>query len=127
MTCRLAAGYVLWERRVLRPAARELLAADVAAVEHYGAYACRRIYGGVDGRVSQHATADALDVAAVRLRDGRRISIARDWPGEDAEARFLRRIRDGACGPFRAVLSPDYNVAHRDHLHLDQGAYRVCR
>ena len=27
---------------------------------------------------------------------------------------------------FDAVLSPDYNAAHRDHLHLDRGRYRAC-
>ena len=49
----------------------------------------------------------------------------RDWGGEGAEgdeAAFLRRVRDGACGIFGTVLSPDYNEAHRDHLHLDQAA-----
>ena len=41
--------------------------------------------------------------------------------------RILRRVRDGACGWFRAVLSPDYNAAHRDHLHLDYGRWSTCR
>ena len=52
--------------------------------------------------------------------------------GDPAERRFLRRVRDGACGLFATVLSPDYNAAHRDHLHLDQadrgmGGWRSCR
>jgi hypothetical protein len=36
-------------------------------------------------------------------------------------------VRDGACLFFDGVLSPDYNAAHRDHLHLDRGRYRYCR
>ena len=39
-----------------------------------------------------------------------------------ADAAFLREVRDGACDLFATVLSPDYNAAHADHLHLDQAA-----
>jgi hypothetical protein len=39
----------------------------------------------------------------------------------------VRDLHQGACGFFDAVLGPDYNAAHRDHLHLDRGAYRACR
>ena len=45
-------------------------------------------------------------------------------------ASFLHRLRDGACRVFGTVLSPDYNAAHSDHLHLDQAARGfggVCR
>ena len=69
----------------------------------------------------------ALDVAGVRLRDGRRISLTDDWQGDDAEAHFLRRIRDEACRIFGTVLSPDYNAVHRDHLHLEATDTRFCR
>ncbi|MBF3247311.1 extensin, partial [Pseudomonas aeruginosa] len=50
-----------------------------------------------------------------------------DWAGESADGRFLRRVRDGACASFNAVLGPDYNAAHRDHFHLDMGLWKVCR
>jgi hypothetical protein len=127
MTCRLALAYSLWDRQVVRPAAREELGGPVLGVEHYGTYACRNIYGRAEGRLSQHALADAIDVAGFRLADGRRITVARDFRRDDARGRFLRRVRDGACDPFRGVLSPDYNAAHQDHLHLDFGRYRICR
>jgi len=127
MTCPAALSYAIWERQVVRPAAREILGSEIAAVEHYGTYACRRVGGGSTGRPSEHATANALDVAAFRLRDGRRITVASDWGDEGAEGRFLRAVRDGACGPFETVLGPDYNAAHRDHFHLDRGRFRVCR
>ncbi len=54
--------------------------------------------------------------------------VLNDWPREATdEAAFLREARDGACRYFNATLSPDYNAAHRDHLHLDQGRFRMCR
>ena len=127
MTCPVALSFALWERQVLQPAARAILGAEVAAIDHYGTYACRRVYGQEGGRVSQHASANALDVAGFRLSDGRRVTVAAAWGDDGAEGRFLRAVRDGACGSFETVLGPEYNAAHRDHLHLDRGPYRVCR
>lgn len=127
MTCPLALTYAVWSRQVAQPAARALLGADIARVDHYGTYACRNVYGRAEGRPSQHATANALDLAGLRLSDGRRLTVARDFRGETDGGRFLRVARDGACRLFRATLSPDYNAAHADHLHLDISPYRMCR
>jgi hypothetical protein len=104
----------------------------VAAVEHLGTYSCRRVNGGAEGDWSEHATANAIDMASFRLADGRRVSVLADWTGGGADAAFLREVRDGACRLFATVLSPDYNEAHRDHLQLDQAArgargWRGCR
>ena len=79
-------------------------------------------------RPSAHGLAAALDFSGVRLRDGRRITVAGDWSGNGPEARFLRRIRDDACRVFGTVLSPDYNAFHDDHLHLEAtGGRAFCR
>jgi len=90
------------------------------------------MYGRDAGACSEHATADAVDVAGFVLAGGKRITVVRDWQGDDAEARFLHEVRDGACRLFATTLSPDYNAAHRDHLHLDQAergswGWRACR
>lgn len=121
-TCAIAAGLELWLDRTVQPAATDLLQSPIARVEHLGAYSCRRVGGGDSGRWSQHATGNAIDIAAFVLEDGRRIAVLGDWRDETPEARFLHRVRDGACQIFGTVLSPDYNEAHRDHLHLDQAA-----
>lgn len=129
-TCAVAAGLSLWLERAVKPAARELLGADVTRVEHLGAYSCRRLYGRGSGPWSEHATGNAIDIAGFVLADGRRIAVAADWDGENSSATFLRRVRDEACSAFGTVLSPDYNAAHRDHLHFDQqsrGLRAVCR
>jgi hypothetical protein len=126
MTCPLALGYAFWTRHVVEPAAIAELGQPITEVRHYGTYACRNIYGRAEGRRSEHAFANALDAAAFRTATGE-IAVGRDFRGDDAKGRFLRRVRDGACPWFRAVLSPDYNAAHRDHLHLDFGRYRICR
>ncbi len=132
MQCPLAVRYVIWDRQILRPAARETFGSEVASVENYGSYSCRRIYGKDDpkARPSEHARANALDVSGVRLEDGRVVSVASDWDGRGrsgAEGRgFLKRVRDGACRVFSTVLTPDYNEAHADHLHLDGAPRGLC-
>jgi hypothetical protein len=131
-SCPVAAALALWEWHVVQPAALEHFGARVARIDHFGSYSCRRLYGRESGGWSEHAGANAVDVAGFRLEDGRRITVAGDWRGDGAKARFLRDVRDGACRLFATTLSPDYNAAHRDHLHLDQAGrgamgWRACR
>lgn len=129
LTCSAALSLAMWERHALQPAAQTHFGQPVARVEHVGSYACRNVRSasGEGERRSEHATANAFDVAGFRLGNGRRISVLNHWPGDGPEAAFLREARDGACRFFKGTLSPDYNAAHRDHFHLDGGPYRLCR
>jgi hypothetical protein len=126
-TCPLAVAWALFETHALQPAARRHFGQEVARVVHLGSYACRNVNHREQGRRSEHATANALDVAGFVLADGARITLAADWNGSPARATFLRDLRDHACRFFDVVLSPDFNEAHRDHFHLDMGRFRTCR
>jgi hypothetical protein len=125
MTCPLAVALTVWEREVVRPAVRAELHTSLAGLDHYGTYNCRPIAG--TDRSSQHATANAVDVAAFRLAHGPAVTVARDWHGQGARAAFLRRVHDGGCRAFGTTLGPDYNAAHHDHLHLDMAHWSYCR
>lgn len=125
MACPLAAALAIWRRQAVDPAAREILGSPVRQIDHLGVYACRPVAGS--GRPSAHARAGAIDVAGFRLADGRRVTVERDWSGDPARAAFLRRLRDEGCAVFGVVLSPDYNAAHANHLHMENGRYGLCR
>ena len=132
IACPVAAALAMWEWQVVQPAAERAFGSRVASIDHFGSYSCRRIYGRDEGTWSEHATADAIDIAGFRLADGTRITVARDWKEDSPKAAFLHEVRDGACRLFATTLSPDYNAAHRDHLHLDQAdrgamGWRACR
>jgi len=127
LSCRAALSVAMWERHILQPAAYRHFGASVVRIEHFGSYSCRNVYGRRSAARSRHATADAWDVAGFVLSDGRHIRVARDWHSTEPAGAFLRELRDGACKFFDGVLSPDYNAAHRDHLHLDRGSFRLCR
>jgi hypothetical protein len=125
MRCAVAARLYLWERHILQPAARRFLGEEIVEVLHFGAFSCRTIAGR--SSMSEHATANAFDIAGFRTKSGKVISVKRDWNAKSAEDRFLHVARDGLCGWFNATLSPDYNAAHADHFHVDMGWWQTCR
>ncbi|WP_338244640.1 extensin-like domain-containing protein [Aurantiacibacter hainanensis] len=130
MTCPVAAGLVLWLEKDVQPLAETMFGSRVERVEQLGTFSCRRMYGDADAPWSEHATGNAIDISAFVLENGQRISVLADWDSTDEEGRFLVAARDAACASFGTVLSPDYNAAHEDHLHFDQGrrpAFGACR
>lgn len=128
-SCAVSAAVLIWMRHVVQPAAQRHFGQGVTMVENLGSYNCRQIAGRESW--SEHATGNAIDISAFVLADGQRIVLTRDWDGRPERAAFLREARDGACGLFSTVLSPDYNAAHRDHFHLDMAGrvagWSVCR
>ncbi len=125
VTCPLASNFAGWAQYGVARAARQILGSDLVRIETMGSYSCRNVAGS--GRLSQHAHANAIDVAAFVLADGRRISVKNDWNGTRTEREFLRTIHASACKRFGTVLSPDYNRAHRDHFHFDMSGNGYCR
>ena len=125
MNCTIALRLYLLERHVIQPAARRHFNSGVATIAHFGSYSCRTIAGS--WRMSEHATANAIDLAGFRLGNGRLISLKKDWNGAADARDFLREVREGACRLFNTTLSPDYNNDHADHFHLDMGLFHTCR
>jgi hypothetical protein len=127
VSCREALSLALWELHIVQPAAQRHFGEPVTKLEHFGSYACRSVYGRPNARMSNHATADAFDVAGFVIGEERRVRVLAAWDDSGPEGRFLREVHDGACGFFDTVLGPEYNAAHRDHFHLDRGSFRFCR
>lgn len=126
--CAIALRVAIWERHSLRPAG-DALGTTLTAIDHIGSYNCRemRTGSGASGRMSTHATADAIDITGFRFLNGSDAQLTRDWDKGDAKATFLRAARDGACEWFRTTLSPDYNALHTDHFHLQSRGWGTCR
>jgi hypothetical protein len=129
LTCEMAVALALWLEHEVQPLAIEHFGQRVTAVRSLGSYACRNIRGNAlwEHRRSEHATANAADIAGFTLADGRSIVIRGQWQSKGAEGRFLHAAHARACPYFRAALGPDYNAAHRDHFHLDRGPFSRCR
>ena len=128
MRCGLAEEFIGWTRNALAPAAYQILGSRLVKIETFGTYACRNTIGTATERLSGHALANAVDVSAFILEDGRRVSIENDWRSDDPEIRrFFEVIHASACKRFGTVLSPDYNWAHHNHLHLEDDHKNFCR
>nr|WP_233994166.1 extensin family protein [Porphyrobacter sp. AAP60] len=124
--CGTAKAFNDWARFGVDRAARQLLGSPVARIETMGSYACRNVAG--TARRSAHASAEAIDVSAFVLANGRRIVLKRDWHGGDAPTReFLRVVHKSACKRFGTVLGPEFNAAHEDHFHLEGTGGKFCR
>jgi hypothetical protein len=128
MRCGLAEEFIGWTRNALAPAAFQILGSRLVKIETFGTYACRNTIGTATERLSGHALANAVDVSAFILEDGRRISIENDWRSDNPDIRrFFEVIHTSACKRFGTVLSPDYNWAHHNHLHLEDDHKSFCR
>lgn len=126
VTCPLAETLAGWARYGVDRAAQQILGSALVRIETMGSYNCRTIAGS--DRMSAHATANAIDVSAFVLADGRKIAIRGDWTARaPAERRFLATIHTSACKRFGTVLGPAYNAAHKDHLHLEISSRAFCR
>ncbi len=126
VSCPLASRFAAWARYGADRAAKQILGSALLRIETMGSYSCRNVAGS--GKRSAHASAAAIDVGAFVLADGRRVSVLRQWSGgSDAERRFLRVVHESACKRFGTVLGPDYNAAHRDHLHVELSGTGFCR
>lgn len=126
VSCPLAQSFAGWARFGVDRAARQILGSPLVRIETMGSFNCRNVAGS--GRRSAHATADAIDIAAFVLADGRRVSVASGWSdGRPDERQFLRVVHASACKRFGTVLGPQYNAAHRDHFHVEIGGSGFCR
>lgn len=132
-TCALAGRLADWIERDVAPAASATLGRDLVGVRQISAYACRTRNRQPGARMSEHAFANALDIASFHFADsGEAVTVLADWDiGEDAsqEAVFLQQVWRSACGRFGTVLGPLADAFHENHFHVD-GAQRTrayCR
>lgn len=126
-SCALAVSSTMLVTQALKPLAQRELASPLARIDHLGSYACRNIYHRAEGRLSEHATAEAWDLSAFRLQNGQRISVLNHWQGNDARSRWLHQVFAQSCGLFGNSLGPEYNAAHANHFHLGMRGFSLCR
>jgi hypothetical protein len=130
LNCKTAEALATWMRDVVLPASRAELGSRPTALIHDSTYVCRRRNGRPDGKLSEHATGNAVDIRAIAF-SGRDAHPIRIWNGNTStEKRFQARLRKGACRYFSTVLGPGTNAAHASHFHFDlarrKNGYRLC-
>lgn len=129
LTCRMALALARFEQLAQEEAAKEL-GSTIVRFTHVGTYSCRKM-ARFDW-VSEHSYANAIDLQALTLASGKRLTVEKSFGALDTgpktpEARFLRKLANRAFDEelFSVVLTPYWDKLHRDHLHLDLARYRV--
>ena len=128
MDCPTALALRDWINEGARPAVGRT-GSGLAGLQVAAHYACRTRNNKPGARISEHGKGRAIDISALLLRDGTRITLSDDW-GRGRGGRILRASHGAACGPFGTVLGPEADRYHLDHFHFDTAQYRsgpYCR
>lgn len=133
LRCPMVPSVDRWVAEVVEPAARFHFGSSIAELKVAASYSCRPMNHVSGAMLSEHGYANALDVSAFTMTDGRTVTVKGGWYGDSRERAFLRTIHDGTCQHFTTVLGPNYDANHRDHFHMDlarhgrDGLMRICK
>jgi hypothetical protein len=126
LRCRMAAAIADWIRSDIVPIAANL-GSQLSDLDNFDSYECRGRNRVAGAQLSEHGRANALDVRAFKLANGKSIFLTdRTVPRELRES-----VLHSACARFSTVLGPGSDWYHEDHIHLDvserRNNYRICQ
>ena len=126
LRCSMASSIADWVRSDVAPLT-EKLGSEISSLDNFDSFDCRGRNGIKGAPISEHGKANALDVHAFRLADGRSIELTdRNQPRS-----FREDVLHSVCARFMTVLGPDSDGYHEDHIHLDQmerhNNYKICQ
>jgi hypothetical protein len=137
VNCRLAAKLHGWITGSVQPAALKDLKTQVEVIHTASSYVCRRRNNQATGKISEHAKADALDMAGFTFARSKDVTVADGWGsvlakiGLSGQGSFLEDIHKDACTYFTTVLGPGSDAYHGNHFHVDtiirNHDYRICQ
>lgn len=123
--CETAELFADWVRDELAPATAAY--SGIARIDVAASYHCRPRNNVRGARMSEHGRANAIDVRAIVMKNGRRFGV----DIADTPLQLLATMRSSACGYFTTVLGPGSDGYHEDHFHVDyaqrRGGYRLCQ
>jgi hypothetical protein len=131
LACPFAKQFATWVADVAAPVVAAHRGAKLDALSTGPGFQCRGRVGEASGKMSEHASGNAVDIDAL-IAGGKRIEIAEVAAPDSPARRLLMALRISACGYFTTVLGPGSNAAHASHYHFDLGLhgkssnYRIC-
>lgn len=102
LNCAMTGRLFHWLETVAQPAAQEFLGSRIVRLGNASAYVCRNRYNDPAAKLSEHAVANAIDIAVFELADGRRVAVADTW-GAQAIAAATRRQKQASAQGAPAV------------------------
>ncbi|WP_420966190.1 extensin family protein [Bradyrhizobium sp. B120] len=126
LRCKMASAVADWVRTDIAPLAQSL-GGGISNLDNFDSFECRGRNRVAGAQLSEHGRANALDVRAFGLANGKSISLTdRSVPRELRET-----VLHSVCARFSTVLGPGSDWYHEDHIHLDlterRNNYRICQ
>jgi hypothetical protein len=126
LRCAMASQIADWVRTDIAPLTLSL-GSVISVLDNFDSFECRGRNRVVGAPLSEHGRANALDVRAFGLANGRSISLTdRTAPREVRE-----NVLHSVCARFTTVLGPGSDGYHEDHIHLDlmqrRNNYKICQ
>jgi hypothetical protein len=102
INCAMVASLHAWVEKTLQPAAQELLGSPIVRMRQVSGYVCRNRIGTpqLADRLSEHALANALDIAGFVTADGRTVDVLGKW---GPTVRDLREAQEKAWEAVQAA------------------------
>ena len=126
LRCAMATALADWIRTDIAPLAVGL-GSTISDLDNFDSFECRGRNRIVGARLSEHGRANALDVRALNLANGRSIALTDRTVPRELRETVLRSV----CARFSTVLGPGSDWYHEDHIHLDlverRNNYRICQ
>jgi hypothetical protein len=129
LTCQMALALADLEV-VAQELAEAELGTRITRIDHLGTYNCRKM--ALYDLVSEHSYANGIDLRRFTFANGKTADVLRDFKPTQAEpaaasTRFLRRLANALFDEqvFSVVVTPYFDRAHRNHVHVDLARYRV--
>ena len=117
IACETADTFARYVRELLVPLARGSYGSPVDAVWTGPGLECRARDHVFGAKLSAHGQGLAIDIAQLKLADGRKIEVGD--PRTPTDQGFESAARAAACGYFHTTLGPGTDSYHRSHWHFD--------
>ncbi|PRX11110.1 UNVERIFIED_ORG: hypothetical protein BCL66_10271 [Martelella mediterranea] len=133
MRCKTALALASWLSGYVEPTAALAFGADtkLTEVRQASTYVCRNRNSRADGKISEHAKGNAVDIRSLSFSNGKTVDMVPRTKDGSFTGAFQRTASASACLFFSTVLSPGSDATHQDHMHLDvierSRGYRYCR
>ncbi|URK87287.1 extensin family protein [Rhizobium sp. RCAM05350] len=133
MRCETALELARWTKDAVLPAAKVALENEgpLTTINQASSYICRLRNNTANGKISEHARGNAIDIASFSFKNGKSIEIQPRDEDSTLAGAFQRAVTATGCLYFETVLDPGSDEAHENHLHFDvierKGGYRYCR
>ena len=94
INCAMVVSLHAWVEKTLQPAAQAAFGSPVARLRNASGYACRNRVGSQfhAERLSEHALANAIDIAGFVTADGRTVEVARHWGPTARDQREAEKV-----------------------------------